>query len=166
MPDGVVWREMRVLTEDMKKLVYGTMLCFAATVNKDGSPNLSPKSSLRVYDDSHLLFANIASPQTLTNLQRDARIELNCIDIFSRKGYRFAGTAELFSKDDALYTALRADIAAEHGESLPVHHAVLIEVLFASPVISPAYTFVEGVTEEVLRAAYHDKYGVKPLNKS
>ena len=165
MPHEDAQREMRVLTEDMKKLVSGTMLCFVATINKDGSPNLSPKSSLRVHDDSHLLFANMASPRTVTNLQRDARIELNCIDIFSRKGYRFAGTAELFSEGDALYNSLRADIAAEHGETLPIYDAVLIEVLSASPVISPAYTFVEGVTEEVLRASYHDKYGVKPINK-
>ena len=46
MPDGVVWKEMRVLTEDMKKLVCGTMLCFAATVNKDGSQTSPRKAPL------------------------------------------------------------------------------------------------------------------------
>lgn len=152
---------MPILTEHMKEVVRGTMLCFVATINKDGSPNLSPKSSLRVHGDAHLLFADMASPRTVMNLRRDARIELNCIDIFSRKGYRFAGTAELFSEGDALYNALRSDVAVEHGETLPVKTAVLIEVLLASPVISPAYTFVEGVTEEALRAAYSEKYGVK-----
>ena len=155
-----------MLTQDMKDLVAGTMLCFAATINEDGSPNLSPKSSLRVHDETHLLFANMASPGTIANLRRDPRIELNCVDIFSRRGYRFTGQAELFSEGDALYDALRAEVAAEHGETLPVYDAVLIEVQAASPVISPAYTFVDGVTEDLLRSAYHGKYGVAPLQAS
>ena len=152
-----------MLTNDMKDVVAGTMLCFAATINEDGSPNLSPKSSLRVHDNKHLMFANMASPGTVANLRRDARIELNCVDIFSRRGYRFTGNAKLFSDGDELYEALRADVAAEHGENLPVYDAVLIEVFAAAPVISPAYTFIEGVTEEVLRNAYHGKYGVQPV---
>lgn len=152
-----------MLTKDMKDLIAGTMLCFAATINEDGSPNLSPKSSLRVHGSKHLLFANMASPGTVANLRRDARIELNCVDIFSRRGYRFTGKAELFSDGEELYEALRADVAAEHGEKLPVYHAVLIEVSAAAPVISPAYTFIEGVTEEVLRNAYYCKYGVQPV---
>ncbi|MGB0630790.1 MAG: pyridoxamine 5'-phosphate oxidase family protein [Alphaproteobacteria bacterium] len=155
-----------MLTADMKDLISGTMLCFAATVNEDGSPNLSPKSSLRVHDDTHLMFANMASPGTIANLRRDPRIELNCVDIFSRRGYRFSGRAELFSGGDPHYEALRADVAAEHGETLPVHDAVLIQVRAVSPVISPAYTFVDGVTEEILRNAYHGKYGVQPLAAS
>ena len=155
-----------MLTDDMKDLVAGTMLCFAATIKEDGSPNLSPKSSLRVHDDTHLLFANMASPGTADNLRRDPRIELNCVDIFSRRGYRFSGRAQLFSDGDPLYGALRRDVAAEHGDSLPVYDAVLIEVLNASPLISPAYTFVEGVTEELLRNAYHGKYGVQPHTAS
>ena len=152
-----------MLTDDMKNMVSGTILCFAATINEDGSPNLSPKSSLRVHDDKHLLFANMASPGTVANLRRDPRIELNCVDIFSRRGYRFSGEAELFSEGDALHASMRADVVAEHGETLPVHDAVLIKVFSACPVISPAYTFVEGVTEELLRGAYYGKYGVRPV---
>ena len=152
-----------MLNDDMKDLVAGTMLCFAATINEDGSPNLSPKSSLRVHDDTHLMFANMASPGTVANLRRNPRIELNCVDIFSRRGYRFAGTATLHSDGDPLYEALRADVAAEHGETLPVYDAVLIEVTAASPVLSPAYAFIEGITEDALRNAYLGKYGVQPL---
>jgi len=42
------------LDTDMKVIVEGTILCFAATTNPDGSPNLSPKSSLRVHDDARV----------------------------------------------------------------------------------------------------------------
>ena len=57
-----------MITDDMKNLVEGTMLCFAATINEDGSPNLSPKV-LWGHDDAHLLFANMASPGTADNLR-------------------------------------------------------------------------------------------------
>ncbi len=149
--------------QDIKKFVAGTMLCFAATTNEDGSPNLSPKSSLRVHDDTHLMFANMASPGTVRNLRRDPRIEINCVDIFSRRGYRFTGRASVHSGDDPLYQALKKAVAAEHGDAIPVFDAVLVEVLQVHPVISPAYTFVEGVTEDALRTAYLGKYGVQQL---
>ena len=76
---------MTKLDADMKAIIRRTMLCFAATINADGSPNLSPKSTLRVHDDDHLLFADIASPGTVANLRHDPRIEINCVDIFARQ---------------------------------------------------------------------------------
>jgi hypothetical protein len=147
--------------EDMKRIVAETILCYVATTNEDGSPNLSPKSSLRVHDDMHLIFANMASPGTVRNLKRDSRIELNCVDIFGRRGYRFVGRATVHSGDDPIYLALKKDVATEHGDAIPVFDAVMIEVLEVKPVISPAYTFIDGVTEEALRGAYLEKYGVQ-----
>ena len=152
-----------MLDEDMKRIVAQTILCYVATTNEDGSPNLSPKSSLRVNNDTHLMFANMASPGTVRNLRRDPRIELNCVDIFGRRGYRFVGRATVHSGDDPIYLALRKDVGAEHGDAIPVFDAVLIEILEVKPVISPAYTFIDGVTEDKLRAAYLGKYGVQPI---
>ncbi len=154
---------MGILTDDMKTVVADTMLCFVATINEDGSPNLSPKSSLRVHDENHLLFANIASPNTIGNLHRDPRIEVNCVDIFSRRGYRFSGLAEVHGAGTALNDQLRSAVRVEHGDAIPVHDAVLIRVVSASPVLSPAYHFIDGISEAALRTAYHSKYGVAPI---
>lgn len=144
----------------MKLIVAQSMLCFVATVNEDGTPNLSPKSSLRVYDDNHLLFANMASPNTINNLDRNPSTEINCVDVFSRRGYRFKGTASIHSGKDPIFLALKSDVAVEHGDSIPVYNGCLVKILSATPLLSPAYTFVEGVTEEKLRAAYFEKYRV------
>lgn len=154
---------MAILDADMRAIVGGTILCFAATTNPDGSPNLSPKSSLRVHDDEHLLFANIASPATIGNLRRDPRIAINCVDIFARRGYRFTGRATIHSAGSALYEALVRAVWREHTSAIPVHDAVLVKVIEAKQVLSPAYTFIADVTEEGLRAAYTRKYGVAPL---
>ena len=52
----------------------------------DGSPSLSPKASTIPYDDDHLLFVDIASPQTIANLRNDPRIEINSVDFIRRRG--------------------------------------------------------------------------------
>src|SRR5258708_31757493 len=84
-----------MLTADMKAIVDSSKLGFAATVCADVSPNLSPKGSIRVYDEDHLVFADIASPATVENLRGDPRIEINCVDCWRRRGYRFKGTAQV-----------------------------------------------------------------------
>jgi uncharacterized protein len=79
--------EMAKLTSDMQRVVLEQKLGFVATVCPDGSPNLSPKGTTTVWDDNHLLFADICSPQTVRNLVDDARIEVNVVDPTVRKGY-------------------------------------------------------------------------------
>lgn len=155
---------MARLNADMKAIVKDTLLCFTATIGPDGAPNVSPKSSLSVQDDEHLVFANIASPGTIRNLQRDPRIEINCVDIFARRGYRFKGRATIHSPGDPLHQVLKEAMAHEHGDKIPVHHAVRVKVHEARPLLSPAYSFVEGVTEDALRTSYAGKYGVAFLD--
>ena len=55
-----------------------------------------------MHDDDHLLF-NIASPRRSPILRLDPRIEINCVDIFSRRGYRFTGHASVRSAGDPIY---------------------------------------------------------------
>ena len=48
------------LTDEMKEMVERLRLCYVATVTSDGKPNLSPKGSLKVWDDETVVFADIA----------------------------------------------------------------------------------------------------------
>jgi predicted pyridoxine 5'-phosphate oxidase superfamily flavin-nucleotide-binding protein len=84
---------MAILTGDMKRVVREQGLGFYATICEDGSPNLSPKGATYVLDDEHLFPANIRSPQTVANIRRGSPVEVNVVDPFVRKGYRFKGRA-------------------------------------------------------------------------
>src|SRR5512139_4239347 len=86
---------MGLLTADMKRVVEEQHLGFVATVCPDGTPNLSPKGTTAVWDDEHLVFANVRSPGTLANLRRNPSVELNVVDPFARRGYRFKGVASI-----------------------------------------------------------------------
>ena len=148
-----------MLDDDMKAIIKQANLSFVATINEDGSPNLSPKSTMRHYDDNSLIFANLASPGTIDNLRRDPKTEVNSIDVFSRRGYRFTGTATVHSPGDALYEEFKETIYQELGPKTTVHDAVLIKLTAVSPILSPAYDN-PSVTEEKLRVSYFRKYGV------
>jgi len=148
-----------MLNDDMKTIIRQANLSFVATINQDGSPNLSPKSTLRPYDDGSLIFANLASPGTIDNLCRNPNAEINCIDVFSRRGYRFTGTATVHASGDAIYDEFNKTMLLELGPSTKVHDAVLIKLTSVSPILSPAYNN-PSCTEEKLRETYFRKYGV------
>ena len=148
-----------MLNDDMKTIIKRSNLSFVATINQDGSPNLSPKSTLRPFDDNSLIFANLASPGTIENLHRNSQTEINCIDVFSRRGYRFTGNATVYSPGDDIYNEFNQTILLELGTSTKVHDAVLIKLTSVSPILSPAYDN-PSCTEEKLRETYFRKYGV------
>ena len=138
---------MGILTDDMKRLVNEQQLGFHATVCPDGSPNLSPKGSTRVWDDDHLFFADICSPQTIANLRAGSLIEVNVVDQFVRKGYRFKGRAMIYEPGSIEFAEgierMRASGSKLTGR---VKAVVVIEVRHAEPLISPAYD--DGTTTE------------------
>src|SRR5262245_52493430 len=106
--DGMKGGESMVrLTDDMKRVVGEQRLGFVATVCSDGTPKLSPKGTTAVWDDEHLVFANIRSPTTLANLRRNANVEINVVDPVVRKGYRFKGVASVLDSG-ALYDQVMA----------------------------------------------------------
>src|ERR1700704_4717474 len=87
---------MGILTDDMKRIVREQRLGYIATVCPDGTPNLSPKGTTKVWDEEHLVFADIYSPQTIKNLLINPSIEINIVDVFIRKGYRLKGIGKVF----------------------------------------------------------------------
>ena len=148
-----------MIDADMRLIVAAAKLTFVATVRPDGSPNLSPKASVRVYDDEHLAFMNIASPGTIANLTADPRIEMNSVDVLRRRGYRFTGTAAIHGPGTPVYQWLHTWLLDLNGPGYPAHEAVLVHVDQAQPITSPAYAF-GGAEESALIAEWSAKYQV------
>jgi uncharacterized protein len=139
-----------ILTDDMKRVLRQQRLAFVATVCADGTPNLSPKGTIAVWDDDHLVFANIRSPQTITNLRANPAMEINVVDPMVRKGYRFKGTATVIDAGTQ-YEEVTAFFAAR-GVLNPFREVVVVEVERALPVTSPAYDL--GLSEAQIRAKW------------
>lgn len=151
------------ITADMKAIITQAILSFVATVNEDGTPNLSPKASLTVVNDV-LYFADIASPRTILNLTRNPAVEINVVDIFQRRGYRFTGRASILSPDNDEYSMIADWVRATNGPEYPVDHVVKIGLSSISPLLSPAHVFAQPPRiQEEIRNTYYQKYAVKPI---
>lgn len=148
---------MTILTEEMKRVVREQRLGYVATVCPDGTPNLSPKGTTRVWDDGHLVFADIRSPGTIANLRQNPAIEINVVDWFTRKGYRFKGIATVI-ESGSLFDELLSFYEQPGPSDAPrrIHVFVLVEVQRALPLVSPAYD--RDVNEDQVRRQWEDYY--------
>jgi predicted pyridoxine 5'-phosphate oxidase superfamily flavin-nucleotide-binding protein len=142
------------LTDDMRRLIEEQRLCYVATVDAEGAPNLSAKGTLVVWAANMLAFADIRSPRTVANLRLNPRVEVNVVDPIARKGYRFKGTAEVHADGPVFERGQR--LYRERGLVNPIRAIVIISVTRALPMISPAYD--TGRSEADVRAQWERYY--------
>jgi predicted pyridoxine 5'-phosphate oxidase superfamily flavin-nucleotide-binding protein len=141
-------------TDDMRRVIAEQRLAYVATVCPDGTPNLSPKGTIATFDDEHLVFADIRSPGTIRNLEWNPGVEINVVDPFCRKGYRFKGKAQIV-RDGQLYQNIQTfyelkwvDVG-KGSKELTIRCFVLVHVLAALTLVSPSYD--EGGEEGQIR---------------
>ena len=145
---------MVIITEEIKNFVNFQKLGYVATISADNTPNLSPKGTITVLDESHLAFADIHSPQTVENLKSNPSIEINVVDPFSRRGYRFKGIAEIISSGDKF-----SKITSHYktlGVKSSINSIILVKIEKLSEVLSPLYDL--GYTEEELKTKWEKHY--------
>ena len=143
-----------MITEKIRKFVSQQKLGFVATVSPDGTPNLSPKGTISVLDKNTLVFANIRSPQTIENLEKNPSIEINIVDLFSRRGYRFKGIAKIISDGEEYNKILL--FYKQNGIQTTIKSIVIVNVKQILEVTSPLYDV--GYTEEELRIKWKKYY--------
>ena len=143
-----------MITQKIKKLLSEQKLGYVATVSLDGTPNLSPKGTIIAWDQNTLAFANIHSPQTVKNLKNNPSIEINVVDPFSRKGYRFKGIAKIISNGKQYEEILSFYKTLDIKSS--IKSIVLVNVEQVSEILSPLYDI--GYTEEEMKTKWRKYY--------
>ena len=146
---------MGFLTQEIKEFVKQTKLGFVATVCPDGTPNLSPKGTTTVWDDDHLVFADIHSPGTVNNLLANPSIEINIVDVFIRKGYRFKGLGKVLSEGSLFDEVI--SFYKNAGSKYIIQTIVLVKVERIIPLLSPVYD--TGISENDVIERWTDYWG-------
>jgi len=147
---------MGILTLEIAEFVKRQRLGFIATVCPDGTPNLSPKGTTTVWDDDHLVFADIHSPGTIANLLTNPSIEINIVDVFVRKGYRFKGVASVLAKG-ALFDEV-VGYYKNKGAVYTIRNVVLVKVDRVLPITSPVYD--TGISEDEVRKKWTEYWSL------
>ncbi len=101
---------MAKLTEEAKKAIGEIRPSLVATASKTGKPNVSAKGSLRVLDDDHVIFADVASPRTVANIKENPQVSIICLDASTRKGCRIWGMGEVLNSGET-FDKMAADFA-------------------------------------------------------
>jgi uncharacterized protein len=147
---------MATLDADMKRVVTEQSLGFVATVCPDGTPNVSPKGTLAIWDDDHLVFLDLRSPRTMRNLAANPAMEVNVVDPILRKGYRFRGTAKIVPAGPELERILDFYKRPAGAARDRVRAAVIMHVERAAALISPAYDL--GASEQEVAARWREHH--------
>jgi predicted pyridoxine 5'-phosphate oxidase superfamily flavin-nucleotide-binding protein len=147
------------LTAEMKEMVERLGSITSPTVTPDGKPNLSPKGSLKVWDDETVVFADIASPGTMRNLRCNPFIEINLVDPLVRRDLRFKGRADVYESGSEFDLVAEA-LWSREGRQYPVNAVVKVTIEQAIPILSPVYMFDDKVSQEEVKAIWLKRYGV------
>ena len=145
-----------MLTDEMKSIIGTFPLGFVASVNDDGTPNLSPKGTFVVLNDRQLVFGHIRSPGTMGNIAKRPVIEINFLDVLARKAVRVRGRAHMFARSAAEFPGLFAALAGWKGYTELMKAVVRVDIETAGLILSPAYDL--GHTEAQLREQYRAKF--------
>ena len=93
---------MVALTQAMKDMI-GAQLNFLSTADEDGNPQVGPKGTMRVLDDTHLIYNEQTGKQAWHNLHVNGKAAVATVDHAALKGFRFEGHVEGFHDDDQIY---------------------------------------------------------------
>jgi len=115
---------MEKLSPDLIDAIAQIKPAMVATSSKAGQPNVSPKGSLAVLDDTHLVFADLRSPQTVKNLMENPQISIIGFDRVQRRGWRVWGTVDAILTSGELYD----QFSRAYAEKGKVNHVVKVLV--------------------------------------
>lgn len=151
------------LTETVRDVARRSVLCWLATVDAQGQPNVSPKEVWAIADERHVVVANIASPVTARNIAQQAQVCLSFVDVFVQKGFKLTGLAREVRANSPEFANWASPLLTMVGQRFTIHSVLVIEVQSAAAIVAPSYLFYpEGTTEASQVAAAMRTYGVRP----
>ena len=110
-------------------------LGWVATASKNGEPNATPKGSVKVLDDQHVIFADLFSIKTRQNLRENPQVAVTVIDPASAKGYQIKGRAEMLTSGP-LFEEMAKQLKGSPKGLPPLQYLVKIavEAVYDQPV--------------------------------
>ena len=149
-----------LLTSDVQKSITVSVLCWFATTDCDGVPNVSPKEIFAYYKNDTIIIANIASPQTMKNLKTNSAACISFIDILVQKGFQVKGTAQIIEKDNPAFAPMEDVLLQMTDGKFPFSSIIALEALTVKPIIAPMYILYPETTEEQQITAAKKAYGL------
>jgi hypothetical protein len=143
--------------------LHTSVLCWLATCDATGQPNVSPKEVFMAVDAEHLVIAHIASPRSVRNLADCPKVCVSFIDIFTQKGFKLLGNATVIAPTDERFAGLDALLQTKTQGRFPIRAAMLVKVTAVEPIVAPSYWLYPETTEAAQVASALRTYHVVPV---
>ncbi len=137
-----------MLTDKIIEYLDRSVLCWLATSSIDNEPNVSPKEVFTYYDLSTILIANIASPQSVKNINQNENVCVSFIDVFVQKGFKLKGKAKIVKKTDTSFSTFAEPLMQITKGEFPFSTIMVINVTSVKPIIAPKYILYPETTEQ------------------
>lgn len=107
-----------------------------------------------------ILVAHIASPQTVRNIERDPRVCLSFIDVFTQKGHKVRGTAKILRDSDEHYQEQKSRLIQFIGDTFRIPAVIEVEPTGIEEIIAPSYRMIPDTTVSKMIQQSLDTYKV------
>lgn len=130
-----------MLTQEIQAAIKKMVLCWLATVDEQGYPNVSPKEMFLVTGEQEITIAHVASPQSIHNIQQNQQVCVSLVDVFVQKGYKIKGKASILPKTAPHYAHYLEVFQEAYGTAFPITAFITIQVQIVAPIVAPSYAF-------------------------
>lgn len=152
-----------MLSSEVQNSAAHSILCWLATVDGNGQPNVSPKEIFAAFDTEHLVIANIASPTSVRNIEVNPLVCVSFIDVFVQKGFKVMGAALNVRRKDADFSHWAAPLEAKAGPRFPIHSVLVVRATTIEPILAPSYLlYPTETTKQSQVVSAMRTYGVQP----
>jgi predicted pyridoxine 5'-phosphate oxidase superfamily flavin-nucleotide-binding protein len=117
---------MAKIPKEVQEFMQGKV-AWVATASPEGVPNATPKGTVRVIDDEHLVFADLFSRKTRENLLKNPKVAVTVIDEKSHQGFQIKGTVELLTAGE-LFRQVSEELKKAPKKLPPATYVVKITV--------------------------------------
>ncbi|MCV6615900.1 MAG: pyridoxamine 5'-phosphate oxidase family protein [Cellvibrionaceae bacterium] len=151
-----------IIDDTVKQYLEKSVLCWLATANERGAPNVSPKEYFceGLCQPDTIIIANIASAKSIDNLKKNSQVCVSFIDIFEQLGYKALGRAKNIGRHHSDAAPEFEKLEQLAGPDLEVTSLMRVTVSSIEPISAPRYQLdPEYTVPEQLETSFQS-YGV------
>lgn len=137
-----------LLDAELVESAARSVLCWLATADTRGRPNVSPKEIFAVSDARRIVIANIASPGSARNIRDNPAVCLGFVDVFVQKGWKLRGLAVDVRAGEPGYERWCEPLRPLAGPRFPIRSVFVVTVQARERILAPSYRLYPGQTTE------------------